>query len=1743
MALAGVLLVLSCGDGAVEPAPPPPAPVATAVTVSPASATLTALEETARLTAEVHDQNGQVMAGAAIAWASSDASVAGVDASGRVTAAGNGSATITATAGSVSGNATVTVAQVVRAVAVSPAADTLVAFGDTVRLAAEATDANGHGVAGSEFSWSSSDTLVARVDNEGLVGSLAEGEVMVAATASDVTGSADLSVVPPLPTTVAVTSDTVVFTALGQTAQLEAEVREQAGRLMAEALVLWSSDDTLVVAVDSAGLVTAVGDGTSRVTATADEVSGAVAVMVEQSAGTVVVSPPEGTIGVGGTLRLATEAFDENGHAVDGATFSWSSSDARVARVDDTGFVEGVAEGTASITAKAGDASGVAEITVENPDRAALVALYSATNGPHWEHNDGWLTDVPIGEWYGVNVDSHGRVVGLSMRFNLLGGPIPSELGSLTELTRLDFGANSLTGPIPSELGKLTQLTYLGLGHNELTGRIPPHFGGLVGLRELHLYDNNLTEAIPPGLGNLADLIVLDLSGNQLTGSIPLELGGLTKLEKLSLGDNQLTGPIPTELNTMSSLRVLAFNDNSLAGTIPTELGTMSSLRGLLLGDNQLSGPIPTELGNLMNLEELSLGDNLLRGPIPSELGGLSRLEYLDFSRNQLTGPIPAELGGLADLSTLYFGYNQLSGSIPAELGGLAKLEWLTFDFNRLTGTIPPTFAQLERLHLIWFGDNDGLCVPSVEPLRSWLEGVPRALGPRCQETEKEILRALYNGTGGPGWPNSEGWLGDAGLEHWYGVETDSPGRVVRLDLSDNGLSGSLPRELGNLSNLESLIVGDNALIGAIPVSLANTRLHEFSYRNTGLCVPDDAGFRDWLSAVTYREGTEAACPPLSDHDILIRLHDATGGPQWIENGNWLSDEPLERWFGVETDAAGRVTGIDLSSNGLVGPLIPELSALEGLENLRLSSNNLHGPIPTEWGDFQGIETLDLGYNDLTGFIPPEIGRLTSLTELALHGNLLRGSIPPELGNLIRLTKLRLGCRDNYSIDGSIPSEFGNLVNLTRLSITSCWRLSGNIPPELGKLTELTVLELSSNRLNGPIPPELGALPNLVGLYLSDNELSGPVPAELGDLSELGGLELGQNELSGTIPRELGKLVALTALRLRGNELSGRVPPDLALLTNLRLLDLGDNQLDGHIPPSLGSLGRLEYLDLDDNDLVGSVPPELGSLSGLRELILSDNAELSGSLPIELTALAGMDIMWASGTDLCAPSEDRFLRWLAGLREHRVPTCADERAAAYLVQAVQSRDFPVPLVANEPALLRVFVAAAKSTQEAMPPIRVTFFVGGREAYVAAVPAGSANLPRELDESSLSKSANAEIPGWVIRPGLEMVIEVDPDRTLNPDLEITRRIPDTGRLAVDVRAVPRLDLTLIPLLRTVEPDTAVIRIAAEMAADPEGHDLLRATRTLLPVGDLAITAHDPVYISSQEKLSLYPVSAIQAIEGGRGHYMGLIERGGGGLAEVGGTNSYASPDSEVIAHELGHNMSLAHAPCAGAGDPDPLFPYLGGRTGAWGYDFENARLVSPFATDLMGYCHDDWISDYHFSKAARYRSHAEERSAAINARPVQSLLLWGGVDRHGGPFLEPAFVVDAPPTRLRAGVEYEIIGKTASGGELFALSFGMPEVADGDGSSSFAFTLPVQDAWANALATITLSGPGGSVVLDRGTNHPMAILRDPRSGQVRGFLRNAPPAAQVAADATARSVGPELEVLFSRGLPDAAAWRR
>ena len=193
--LAAMALTKGCGDGdsAIAPLPDPPRPAT--VAVSPATAEFSALGASVQLTAEVRDQSRNVMSGVAVVWSSTAASVATVDAGGLVTAVADGIATITAASGEVSGTAAVTVTQAPDSVAVSPTEATIAALGDTVRLAAGAFDANGHAVAGAEFSWESTAASVATVDAAGLVTAIAGGAATITAMAGEASGTTEIMVI------------------------------------------------------------------------------------------------------------------------------------------------------------------------------------------------------------------------------------------------------------------------------------------------------------------------------------------------------------------------------------------------------------------------------------------------------------------------------------------------------------------------------------------------------------------------------------------------------------------------------------------------------------------------------------------------------------------------------------------------------------------------------------------------------------------------------------------------------------------------------------------------------------------------------------------------------------------------------------------------------------------------------------------------------------------------------------------------------------------------------------------------------------------------------------------------------------------------------------------------------------------------------------------------------------------------------------------------------------------------------------------------------------------------------------------------------------------------------------------------------------------------------------------------------------------------------------------------------------
>ncbi|MDE0074225.1 MAG: Ig-like domain-containing protein [Gammaproteobacteria bacterium] len=237
------------------------------VGVSPASVEFLSLGDSLQLTAAPFDANDNAVEDATVAWSSGDEAVATVDSSGLVTAAGNGTASITAQAGAASGAAAVTVSQVMVEMDVVPAATTLFSLGDTIRLVTSGVDANGHPGPAMAVSWVSQNDAVVTVDAMGLITAVRTGSTDVFATAAELLDSAGVTVAQ-LATEVRVTPE-VDTLAVGDMLRLTAVALDANGHEVEDTDYLWSTSNPTAATVDDTGLVTAVGPGTGNIKAQA----------------------------------------------------------------------------------------------------------------------------------------------------------------------------------------------------------------------------------------------------------------------------------------------------------------------------------------------------------------------------------------------------------------------------------------------------------------------------------------------------------------------------------------------------------------------------------------------------------------------------------------------------------------------------------------------------------------------------------------------------------------------------------------------------------------------------------------------------------------------------------------------------------------------------------------------------------------------------------------------------------------------------------------------------------------------------------------------------------------------------------------------------------------------------------------------------------------------------------------------------------------------------------------------------------------------------------------------------------------------------------------------------------------------------------------------------------------------------------------------------------------------------------
>ena len=374
-------------------------------------------------------------------------------------------------------------------------------------------------------------------------------------------------------------------------------------------------------------------------------------------------------------------------------------------------------------------------------DRAALIALYNATDGANWTDNTNWLSNKALSEWNGVSTDRYDRVTRLYLPENELSGEIPVELGGLAYLQELWLNHNMLSGEVPVELGNLTSLTLLWLDQNMLRGEIPVELGNLTNLQQLSLSQNMLSGMIPEELGNLASLQYLYLWGNELSGEIPAGLGNLTNLKSLSLSQNMLTGGIPAGLGSLTNLQLLYLSQNELSGEIPAGLGNLTSLLELYLYDNGLTGDIPAELGSLTSLSHLALWDNPdLAGPVPVAVGvaadraalvaiylanGGASWTNAWVNPYALYDPLSNWSGVTTEASGrvthVQLGNRGLAGPVTAAFEVLTDLQELSLNDNvSLYGTLPVRLQELASLAKLDVR-NTSVCTPAETAFQTWL--------------------------------------------------------------------------------------------------------------------------------------------------------------------------------------------------------------------------------------------------------------------------------------------------------------------------------------------------------------------------------------------------------------------------------------------------------------------------------------------------------------------------------------------------------------------------------------------------------------------------------------------------------------------------------------------------------------------------------------------------------------------------------------------------------------------------------------------------------------------------------------------------------------------------------------------------------------------------------------------------------------------------------------------------------------
>ncbi len=424
----------------------------------------------------------------------------------------------------------------------------------------------------------------------------------------------------------------------------------------------------------------------------------------------------------------------------------------------------------------------------------------------------------------------------------------------------------------------------------------------------------------------------------------------------------------------------------------------------------------------------------------------------------------------------------------------------------------------------------------------------------------------LYDSCNGVNWYLQDGWF-ELPMNEWHGITIEN-GRVVKIWLQLNNLTGDLPQSIGDLTALKDLYLPGNDLT-SIPESIGNLdSLKWFSVAFNQLTdVPDEIG--DMGSIIDLN---------LTEQLDLSELPESIGNLSTLKylslSGNHLTALP------ENVSNLKNLQFLYLSYNQLTH--LPEnIGNMDSLYYLRAYENNLDS-LPQSFGNLSNLYALNLEYNNLSE-LPEGFGNLKNLYYCFIGNNNLK-KLSDDFGGLSNLSILYAG----NNILNSLPETFGNLSTLDTAVLA--YNNLQTLPANMGNLTDLKYLTLSYNQIS-ELPESFGNMSSLEQLFLSYNSIKF-LPASFTDLTNVVLVSIPFNELY-EIPSTIGNMSSVKVLYLNQNNIS-IIPESIGDMPNLETLFFNQNNIYD-VPASIGNITTLKVLGLSDNN-ISELPASIGDL-------------------------------------------------------------------------------------------------------------------------------------------------------------------------------------------------------------------------------------------------------------------------------------------------------------------------------------------------------------------------------------------------------------------------------------------------------------------------------------------------------------------------------------------------------------------